>query len=50
MVSLSLSHLNGRESFSFTSILGPDLAGWPERHCHPLEGVGGEDAETMERA
>ena len=29
-VSLSLSHHNGRESFSFTSIPGPDVAGRPE--------------------
>ena len=36
-VSLSLSHLNGRESFSFT-ILGPDLAGQPEHCCHPHRG------------
>ena len=48
-VSLSLSHLNGRESF--TSIPGPDLAG-PGRNAAavPVEGVEGEVAETMERA
>ena len=37
-VSLSLSHLNGRESFSFTSIPGPDLAGRPERRRRPRGG------------
>jgi len=48
-VSLSLSHHNGRESFSFTSIPGPDLAGRPERRSRPRGGREGEDAETMER-
>ena len=37
-VSLSLSHHNGRESFSFTSIPGPDLAGRPERRRRPRGG------------
>ena len=37
-VSLSLSHHNGRESFSFTTIPGPDLAGWPERRRRPRGG------------
>merc|ERR1711911_454305 len=37
-VSLSLSHHNGRESFSFTTIPGPDLAGRPERRRRPRGG------------
>ena len=37
-VSLSLSHHNGRESFSFTSIPGPDVAGRPEPRRRPRGG------------
>ena len=36
--SLSLSHHNGRESFSFTTIPGPDLAGRPECRRRPHGG------------
>jgi len=38
MVSLSLSHHNGRESFSFSTIPGPDLAARPERRRRPCGG------------
>ena len=39
-VSLSLSHHNGRESFSFTTIPGPDLAGRAESRPPPPGGAG----------
>ena len=37
-VALSINNLNGQESFSLATILGPDLAGWPERRRPPQGG------------